>query len=116
MARKSRRVAPSTESTVQVLPPSVVCATRPCAPLAHTTFALTTLSPRNSELVPLCCGTHCAERGAASTVTSLVYDRHARPLDHPRGPLPHRGTGARHARVLCDHLGRAPRRATPAQV
>jgi hypothetical protein len=54
MARKSSPDAPGTESTDHVAPPSVVRATRPRVPLAHTTDALVATRPRNSAFVPLC--------------------------------------------------------------
>src|SRR5262249_49356611 len=83
MARKSSPDAPGTESTVHVTPPSVVRATRPRVPLAHTTDALVATRPRNSAFVPLCCGTHCALAFVANAakIASVLIRVIASPLD-----------------------------------
>src|SRR5262252_8426265 len=60
MLRRSSVSAPGTVSTRHVRPPSVVRATRPRVPLAHTTVGLEATKPRNSAFVFDCCGSHCA--------------------------------------------------------
>src|ERR1041385_3571776 len=72
MARRSSDDAPGIESTVHVAPPSVVRATRPRVPLAHTTVGLVATRPRNSALVPLCCGVHCAPATGATAATKAA--------------------------------------------
>lgn len=57
-ARKSSAAAPGTVSRVHVAPPSAVCSTVPCIPLAQTTAGDTTLSPRSSTSVGLASARH----------------------------------------------------------
>src|SRR6476659_1584779 len=59
MARRSSLDAPGIVSATHAIP-FVVRVTVPRTPLAHATSGDTTLNPRNSPLVPLDWGIHCA--------------------------------------------------------
>src|SRR5436309_1395205 len=91
MSRRSSESAPGTVSTTQVAPPSVVCATRPRVPLAHATVELTAARPRNSAVVLLACGAHCAAAGAvAAPSAQIIYRRHPRILVAGQAPTKER--------------------------
>jgi hypothetical protein len=66
---------------VHVLPPSSVCVTAPRAPLAHATCELTTLKPRNEDVLRLARMVHCADAecwGAANATAVLASKTSAR--------------------------------------
>src|SRR5690242_19761851 len=67
-SRKSSFSAPATVPGCHVTPPSVVRRKVPPVPLAHTTLALTTLTPRRLALVFDVCGFHCASAVLASRI------------------------------------------------